>query len=87
MKKYDEAWQEKILGAPKWSDKNQMLLELITDIDTMKIKPGDTTYLVNALKKLLTDSNITVFHNSIKSIGFLAKGLRENFREGAKILT
>lgn len=64
-----------------------MLLELIADIDTMKIKPGDSTYVVNALKKLLTDSNITVFHNSIKSIGFLAKGLWENFREGAKTLT
>lgn len=63
-----------------------MLLELIADVDTMRIKPGDTTYLVNALKKLLTDANITVFHNSIKSIGFLAKGLREHFKEGAKVL-
>jgi hypothetical protein len=63
-----------------------MLDELISDIDTAKIKPGDTNALVSAMKKLLTDSNITVFHLSIKSIGFLAKGLRENFKEGAKTL-
>jgi len=64
-----------------------MLNELNADIDTPKIKPGDTNPLVAALKKLLTDSNIPVFHLSIKSIGFLAKGLRENFKEGAKSLT
>ena len=27
-----------------------------------------------------------MFHLAIKSIGFLAKGLRENFKEGAKSL-
>ena len=62
LKKYDDAWCEKILGAPKWSDKKDMLTELIADIDTPKIKPGDSNALVTALKKLLTDSNITVFH-------------------------
>lgn len=86
LKKYDDAWCEKILGAPKWSDKKDMLTELIADIDTPKIKPGDSNALVTALKKLLTDSNITVFHWSIKSVGYLAKGLWENFREGAKTL-
>jgi hypothetical protein len=52
-----------------------MLNELIADADTVKIKSGDSSYIVTALKKLLTDSNITVFHLAIKSIGFLAKGL------------
>lgn len=87
LKKYDEAWSEKIISITKWNDKKDMLTELIADIDTVKIKPGDTTYVVTALKKLLTDSNITVFHLAIKSVGFLAKGLRENFKEGAKTLT
>lgn len=75
LKKYDEAWSEKIISITKWNDKKDMLTELIADIDTVKIKPGDTTYVVTALKKLLTDSNITVFHLAIKSVGFLAKGL------------
>jgi hypothetical protein len=39
---------------------------------------------VAALKKLLIDSNINVFHLAIKVTSLLSKGLRANFKEGAK---
>jgi len=86
LSKYNDDWTEKILAAAKWNDKKDMLQALFDDINTTRLKPTDTTSLIAALKKLLTDSNINVFHLSIKVTGLLSKGLRQNFREGAKQL-
>ena len=86
LSKYNDEWTEKVLAASKWSDKKDMLQALFEDISTTRLKPCDTTALVTALKKLVTDSNINVFHLAIKDTGLLSKGLRQNFREGAKAL-
>lgn len=59
---------------------------MANEIETTRLKPYDTSSVVTALKKLLTETNINVFHLSIKVSGFLAKGLRQNFKEGAKNL-
>lgn len=83
---YDESWAESVITAKKWSDKKSMLEAMLNDMSTTKIKPGDTSHIVTAMKKLLSDSNINVFHISIRCVGALASGLRENFSEGAKSL-
>ena len=84
LSKYDDAWAEATLGAKKWVDKKIALEALIADVDTPKILPGNIGPLSTALNKLVKDSNINVSLLAVKSIGFIANGLRENFNEAGK---
>jgi len=84
LAKYDDAWAEATLGTKKWTDKKQALDALIEDVDTPKILPGNLASLQGVLSKLVKDSNINVSLLAVKSIGFLANGLRENFNEAGK---
>ena len=73
--KYDAAWCDGLLEKKKWTDKKNGLEELLNDVTTPKIKPGNTSHIVTALAKLLTDSNINVSHISVKCVGSLCEGL------------
>jgi hypothetical protein len=87
LKPYDEVWADETLALKKWSDKKERLEKLNSDINTPKIKPNNN---VNALfrvfEKFLKDANMNVNDEAVKSIGYLAKGLKKSFYDQAKML-
>ena len=86
LSKYDATWSGTLLEKKKWTEKKEGLEELLNDVTTPKIKPGDCSHIVATLMKLLTDSNINVSHLSVKCVKSLCEGLREQFAEGANAL-
>ena len=60
---------------------------MLADFDTPEISKGNTASLVKILKLYLKDSNINVFHSSIKIVGLLSKAMGENFKQQSISLT
>ena len=87
LKSYDEAWAEGVLGLKKWNDKKDKLEQLNNDINTPKIVPSrNASALLRVFEKLIKDSNMNVYDEVVKAIGYLAKGLKKNFQDEAKAM-
>ena len=58
---YNDNWMDKLLNLEKWSEKKQMLDDLIKTINVPKIKDSGFYPIVNTCKKrLINDSNINL---------------------------
>lgn len=57
---YGPDWIDKIVESKNWKEKKDMLDALYNDANSPRIKSGDFSGLVKAIKKLLGDSNIVV---------------------------
>lgn len=84
---FDDAWADDTLGQKKWNDKKQKLEQLNAQINTPKILPNrNVNAIVRVLEKMLKDSNMNVYDEAVKSVGYLANGLKREFHEQAKTL-
>lgn len=88
LAKFDDSWAESTLALKKWNEKKEKLEQLNNEINTPKIIPNrNLTAVCGALSKLVKDSNMNVYDEVVKAVGYLAKGLKKNFKEEAKMLT
>jgi len=86
FKRFNEAWCDKVLEQPKWSDKKALLEDLLKEASTtVKIANTPHQHMAAMGKRILNDSNITVMVTGIKVYAALAKGLRRNFSMTCKI--
>lgn len=84
---YGEAWADEVLGLKKWSDKKEKMEQLNAQINTAKLKyHPNVTALMRVFEKLLKDANMNVYDETVKSIGYLAKGLKKGFSDLAPAL-
>lgn len=87
LAKFDGAWSAEALGSKKWTDKKQKMEELNAEINAPKILPnGNKANVMEVLAKFVTDSNMNVYDEVVKAIGFLAVGLKKDFAEEAKTI-
>lgn len=77
---------DKLMGLPKWTEKKEMLDVLIEKVGVPKIAPGDFHEIVKMLKKLMGDSMVVLVASAVTATGLLARGLRKDFSQYAKIL-
>lgn len=83
--KFNDSWCEKVLAQGKWSEKKEMLDELIGAASVPKISGNNSSYPVLAMiKKVLNDNNVNVMVCGVKVLGLLAKGMRKAFNSAAK---
>lgn len=72
------------LQSKKWKDKKEALEAINKLADNPRLASGDYGELTKNLKRLLGDANVFVVEESVKCLGFLAKGLRNEFTSTAK---
>jgi hypothetical protein len=87
LKTITEAWAEEILGKKKWDEKKDELEKFNAQANTPKILPNPN--LINFMKvfeKMIKDSNMNVYDETVKAVGYLAKGLKRGFYEQAKVV-
>lgn len=82
--RFNEKWTENVLEMDKWTDKKQALEILNAEANYPKLAEKSPLVLVAMAKRLINDSNVNVMIQSIKLIGFLAKGQRRYFEVYAK---
>jgi len=82
--KFGEAWCENLLTTKKWSDKRDLLEDLLKFINSENVKPDNFGELGNMLKKILSDSNIVVVNLALKCIGNLSNVLKSGYAPFAK---
>ncbi|GAQ86856.1 Armadillo repeat superfamily protein [Klebsormidium nitens] len=80
----NDFWQGVV--AKKWSDKKDVIVKLSKEAEGKKLAPGDYSELTRTLKKLMTDSNVSVTTEAITAAGHLAKGLRKGYTAGSRNL-
>lgn len=87
LAKFDASWAEATLASKKWTEKKEKLEELNKEINTAKILPNpNKANVMQVLKKFVTDSNMNVYDEVVKAVGFLAVGLKKDFAEEAKTI-
>lgn len=84
--KYNESWFNKLLETKKWSEKKELLEELIREAEGVKLKVSDHYFAIKSFKLLLGDSNVQVVLKSLECLAKIALGLGKGFSQGAKIL-
>ncbi|CAD8048541.1 unnamed protein product [Paramecium sonneborni] len=85
--KFTDSWCEKVFQLEKWQEKKELLENLQKACSVAKMIPSPNVYsIVQLLKKLINEQNITICTMSIKIAGLLANGLRKNFLQYVKIL-
>lgn len=71
LKDFGEAWAEEILGLKKWNEKTEKLQQFINQVNTPKILPhANANAVVKVFEKLLKDSNMNVYDETVKAIGY-----------------
>jgi hypothetical protein len=84
---YGDAWAEETLGQKKWNDKKEKMEQLNVQINTAKIKyHPNVSALMRVFEKFLKDANMNVYDETVKSIGYLARGLKKGFSDYAPAL-
>jgi hypothetical protein len=84
---FDEAWADATLALKKWNEKKEKIEQLNAQVNTPKIVPNPNVKAVlKVCEKLVKDSNMNVYDETVKTIGFLAKGLKREFHEEAKAM-
>ena len=86
ISKFNDTWCDKLCNLKTWKEKKAKLESFCEMASVDKMKNESYVHLLNTFKKLLKDSNIVVVQQTIKAIGILAKGLRNNFAYGSKIM-
>jgi len=87
LAKYNAAWADSLLGLKKWSEKKDKMIELNNDINTPKILPNtNISAVMTVLSKLVNDSNMNVYDEVVKAVGYLGVGLKKHFEEEAKTI-
>eukprot|EP00232_Nephroselmis_pyriformis_P008410 CAMPEP_0182876752 /NCGR_PEP_ID=MMETSP0034_2-20130328/14326_1 /TAXON_ID=156128 /ORGANISM="Nephroselmis pyriformis, Strain CCMP717" /LENGTH=510 /DNA_ID=CAMNT_0025009557 /DNA_START=53 /DNA_END=1581 /DNA_ORIENTATION=- len=80
------AWWSRTEAA-KWSERRDALVELKGLSRAPRLANGDYGDVMRLLKKLIgKDSNVAVVNEAVQCAGNLAKGLRKEFRQDARIL-
>ena len=84
---FNDVWADEVLALKKWSDKKDKMEQLNAQINTAKIKSNpNVSALMRVFEKLLKDANMNVYDETVKSIGYLAKGLKKGFSDYAPAL-
>ena len=87
LAKFDDSWAEATLALKKWNEKKESLEKLNTEINTPKIVPNSNSKaVIRVCEKLIKDSNMNVYDVTVKTIGYLAKGLKRNFHDEAVVM-
>jgi hypothetical protein len=86
LAKFSEKWVDKTLEIKEWKEKVEKLNELVKDSSVPKITPGNCSYILAFLKRLLNDSNQNVVICGVKIAGNFAKGMRKGFKVCIKII-
>lgn len=87
LAKFDLDWSEEVLKQTKWNEKKEKLEQLNAQINAAKIKPNkNLSAVMSVLEKLVKDSNMNVYDEVVRSVGYLAKGLKKAFQEEAKAI-
>ena len=68
-----------LLQSKKWKDKKETLEAINKLADTPRLASGDYGELIKILRKLLTDSNVFVFEEAVRTLFLLTTGLRSEF--------
>jgi len=82
--KFDEDWCENLLQTKKWSEKRDMLEEVMKVLQDESAKLENYSSITQCLKKLLDNSNIVVVNSALKCLGLLASALKGTFGSSAK---
>jgi cytoskeleton-associated protein 5 len=82
--KLPKDFNEKIFTVPKWTEKKEMLDELLKLASSPRVSPGDFGELVKTLKRLTGDSMVVVVATAIQALGTLGKALKRDFSQYAK---
>lgn len=85
--KFNNAWCDRLLSQQKWSDKKQMLDELLKSVNVPKLAAVKYDHIEQLLKRLLNDSNLTISLTAMKIYGLMARGLRKKFKETARSIS
>ncbi|KAJ1492762.1 armadillo-type protein, partial [Baffinella frigidus] len=84
LAKLPKDFNEKIFTVAKWTEKKEMLDELVKLANSPKVAPGDFAELTKTLKRLTGDSMVVVVATSIQALAALAKGLKKDFAQYAR---
>ncbi len=84
LAKFNDGWCANILGMKKWSERRDCLQDLISAAGRPQLKREICADLPSTLKRLLSDSNVTVVNLTLDSLGALARGLRSFFASPLK---
>jgi len=84
VSKFDDHWCLQLSEKNKWSDKRDMLEELIKSISIVKIRSEHLMEIGKCLRLLVQDSNLVVSNLALKGIGELAKEFKLQFANCAK---
>lgn len=68
----------------KWNERVEKMKEIQTAADVPKLATGSYAELFDYLIKECKHSNVNVQQQGVKTIGLLAKGLRQDFAKEAK---
>ena len=84
LSKFNPDWIAAAEPLKKWNERVDKLKEIQTASDVPKLAPGSYVGLFEFLKKECNNSNVNVSQQGIKTVGILAKGLRQHFATHAK---
>eukprot|EP00960_Hanusia_phi_P030980 748996-Hanusia_phi.AAC.5 len=86
LSKLPNGWCEKVLAAPKWQEKKELIDGLIELASAPKLASGDYFEVVKTLKRLANDSMVVVVSTAVIAVGLLARGLRKEFSQGGRLI-